>query len=103
MKRDRAYYRMQRRRAISRKISVLEQVQGKESVQAWTRGSPGRLSKGKIHCSCPLCRVKSYDELSHRDRKQMESAVQQLLDGWLFLLEQIPCNLGNEREWSDLS
>lgn len=85
MKRDRAYYRMQRRRTISRKIGVLKQVQGKESVQAWTRGSSGRLSKGKIHCSCPLCRVKSYDELSHRDRKQMEPAVQQLLDGWLFL------------------
>ena len=36
------------------------------------------LSKGKIHCSCPMCRHKSYDEKSTIDKRKDESARSQV-------------------------
>lgn len=42
------------------------------------------LSKGKIHCSCPMCRHKSYDEKSMSDKRKDELARQQL--------EELACN-----------
>ena len=78
MSRNRAYYRMQRRRAITRKIGILRRIGGEEYVHMWSGGKPGRFAKGKIHCSCSLCRMKSYDELARRDKRSLESAAQQL-------------------------
>ena len=46
MKRDRAYYRWQRKRTIKRKLTLLKRIGGDEYVQAWTHGKPGRLAKG---------------------------------------------------------
>ena len=80
MKRNRAYYRWQRQRAVQRKLGILRRVGGEDYVQAWTHGFPGRLAKGKIHCSCPMCRTKTYDCPTHRDEKQMERARQQTVD-----------------------
>ena len=78
MNRYRDYYRSQRKRAICRKKAILLAYGGKETLEAWTHGQPGRLSKGKIHCSCPMCRKKSYDEMQHRDRKWTVDAKEQL-------------------------
>lgn len=78
MKRTRAYYRRQRNRAIERKLGILRRLGGEEYVYAWTRGAYGRLAKGKIHCSCPMCRAKSRDEHIHRDKKAFLSAKQQM-------------------------
>lgn len=78
MKRTRAYYRRQRNRAIERKLGILRRLGGEEYVYTWTRGAYGRLAKGKIHCSCPMCRAKSRDEHSHRDKKAFLSAKQQM-------------------------
>ena len=78
MKRTRAYYRRQRNRAIERKLGILRRLGGEEYVYACTRGAYGRLAKGKIHCSCPMCRAKSRDEHSHRDKKAFLSAKQQM-------------------------
>ena len=78
MKRTRAYYRRQRNRAIERKLGILRRLGGEEYVYAWTRGAYGRLAKGKTHCSCPMCRAKSRDEHSHRDKKAFLSAKQQM-------------------------
>lgn len=78
MNRSRSDYRKLRKRAIHRKESLLRQLGGEELVQGWERGAAGRLSKGKIHCSCPLCRRKSYDEPSARDRRKALSAADQL-------------------------
>ena len=57
---------------------ILRRLGGEEYVYAWTRGAYGRLAKGKIHCSCPMCRAKSRDEHSHRDKKAFLSAKQQM-------------------------
>lgn len=67
--------------AIRRKMEILKKLGGTDLVYAWTRGVYGRLAKGKIHCSCPMCRRKSYDERSHRDKKAQLRAKQQI-DEW---------------------
>ena len=74
MKRDRGYYRRQRAKQIRRKERILYGLGGHETVYAWERGVPGRLAKGKIHCSCPMCRTKSYDYLGRRDLRANEKA-----------------------------
>lgn len=80
MSRDRAYYRKQRVRSIKRKKGICKRIGGNDLVRAWSRDKPGRLSKGKIHCSCPMCRIKSFDGKSLSDRKKDIAVAQQLLD-----------------------
>ena len=82
MQRDRAYYRMVRSRTIRKKLGILKRLDGgnKWPDCGWVRGRPGRLSKGKIHCSCWMCRTKSYDYLSHSDEKKKTDARQQIED-----------------------
>lgn len=72
MYRNRNERRRWRERAISRKEHILRMIGGEENVQAWTLGKRGRLSKGKIHCSCWMCRPKTFDQLPHRDAKRFE-------------------------------
>jgi len=78
MKKNRAYRRSQRERVINRKIHILRKFGGKEYVFAWSRGKRGRFAKGKIHCSCKMCRAKSYDTLSHADERKLLAAQQQM-------------------------
>ena len=78
MKRDKAYFRYQKKKHIQRKVGILKRIGGEEYVRSWSRGQPGRLSKGKIHCSCWMCRTKSYDEPNHGDKKANEDMEQQL-------------------------
>jgi hypothetical protein len=81
MKKNRAYRRAQRKRVICRKVRFLRKCGGDKYVSAWSRGGEtGRLAKGKIHCSCPMCRRKSYDNLTHTDRKKILSGKQQIDD-----------------------
>ena len=80
MNRDRSFYRKQRRRVIHRKENLLRRLGGEELVQAWARGAVGRFSKGKIHCSCWLCRRKSYDDPKIRDKRAAIDTAQQLLE-----------------------
>ena len=80
MNRERCYFRKQLIRAILRKETILRQLGGEEYVLAWEHGAAGRLSKGKIHCSCRMCRRKSYDEPQIRDKRAAMDAAQQLLE-----------------------
>ena len=78
MNRTRDYYRKQRRRAIERKTGILRKIGGEPLVYAWSHDETGRFSKGKIHCSCPMCRMKSYDDLKIRDKRRQEDADEQI-------------------------
>ncbi len=78
MNRDRSYYRKQRKRAIHRKVGILRRIGGEDYLRAWTRGGSGHLAKGKIHCSCWMCRRKSYDDPQIRDKRMATDAVDQL-------------------------
>ena len=78
LNRDRAYYRKQRKRIIRNKSRLLKRLGGGDLYEGWTRGCPSRLAKGKIHCSCWMCRTKSYDCPSYRDVRQKLDARQQM-------------------------
>jgi hypothetical protein len=57
---------------------MLRKIGGEENIFAWSRGKRGRLAKCKIHCSCWMCRSKSYDMLSRADKRKLLSARQQV-------------------------
>ncbi len=84
MERDRAYYRYQRKQHIKRKMGILLRVGGKEHLTAWSRDEYGRLPKGKIHCSCWMCRAKSYDEPTMSDWRAQVGAEQQVQEYVLY-------------------
>ena len=81
MNRTRDWHRFQRERAIARKAGILRRNWGTEEVFLWTGSKPGRLSKGKIHCSCRMCRRKSQDERSMSDNRKQISMLQQMEEG----------------------
>lgn len=71
--RDRKYRREVRQKAINRKYKIRKFLWGEEAVRDYYSLKPlGSLSKGKVHCSCPLCRKKSNEELSKRDKSKLE-------------------------------
>ena len=76
--RNRNYYRQQRKRVIKRKVNILRKIGGEYYVNAWSGGVLGRFAKGKIHCSCRMCRCKSCDELTVRDKRKTIDALDQL-------------------------
>lgn len=65
MNRDRAYYRKQRAKHIARKKRMIKEW-STDGTTYWICPN-GALNKGKIHCSCWMCRRKSYDDKSHKD------------------------------------
>jgi hypothetical protein len=72
--RKRSYYRYQRRRAITRKLRLI-----RSAMISWrvvTKQDIGRLAKGKIHCSCCMCRdsrmnVIKYKAMDEDAKRQM--------------------------------
>ena len=82
--RNRTYYRHQRWHCIRRKYNIRKQLWRRKAIENYysrdgnTGVAIGTLSKGKIYCSCPMCRTETYDELSHRDKKLLERAREQL-------------------------
>lgn len=52
--RTRSYYRHQRKRVIERKKKVVDQGYWFVPNEQY-----GRLAKGKVHCSCPMCSQKT--------------------------------------------
>ena len=73
MNRDRAYYRYQKKQHVKRKLGILRRIGGEEYVRAWCRDRPGYLSKGKIHCSCPMCASKTNGSI-YKSRGPVSSA-----------------------------
>ena len=59
-RRNRAYYRKQRIKHIKRKKNISEHCYGYDWYQV-----DGAYSKGKIHCSCPLCSAKTNNKRRH--------------------------------------
>ena len=68
MNRTRDYYRKQRAKHIARKKRIIRGLNG-----YWGYEHEGELAKGKIHCSCPWCRSKSYDRKAAKDLARIEA------------------------------
>lgn len=62
MQRSKSFRRKQRANAIKRKSYIASHV------LCWSSFTPGTLSKGKVHCSCVLCRGKTKQNMGVRDR-----------------------------------
>ena len=75
--RTKAYFRHQREIAIRRKWAILKDVYQleKESMPL-----PGTLSKGKVHCSCRMCRYEQYHGIPKEKYKAIWRAMQQEID-----------------------
>lgn len=79
LNRNRNYYRKQRIRAILRKLEIRKFQWGSDDVEEFYDSKMrGKLSKGKIHCSCYMCRVKSSDSLHVKDLRKLDSYVSEL-------------------------
>ena len=77
MKRDRGYLRRERAKHIKRRKRI--------SKHYWYVEHDGYLDKGKIHCSCPLCRGKEWSvgdnsikQLTITDRRKMNRMESQM-------------------------
>lgn len=70
-----SYRRMQRRRTINRKKNII-----KKQNNYWYYKHEGQLSKGKIHCSCWMCRSKSYDGAKIQDLRNYIGEYSQLYE-----------------------
>lgn len=57
--RNQAYNRHQRNRVIKRKVRILRDTTYDFDDEFLV---PGRLAKGKVHCSCRMCR---YEQFHH--------------------------------------
>ena len=78
MTRSRSYRRTQRRRAIHHKAMILRDYWGLRGDDYWTPARLGALAKGKVHCSCWMCRTKSFDNPRIMDVRNALSLEQDL-------------------------
>lgn len=69
---NRKYRRRQRELHIRHKENIIRSHQFAEDAWMPVRG---KLSKGKVHCSCKMCRFDSY---THQDAKQATSMLEEL-------------------------
>ena len=61
MYRTRSYRRKMRAKHIKRKKKIVSHYAAYRVLDGFTFYShDGKFSKGKIHCSCPLCKTKAY-------------------------------------------
>lgn len=67
---DRANRRVVRRKQIKRKMGILKRTKS-WYVDLCTKHGQGELAKGKIHCSCPHCTVKSKKYMGKRNRSEL--------------------------------
>ena len=76
MERTRAYRREVRNKAIARKKRIVKNVYYMDN---WYPHD-GQYSKGKIHCSCPLCAFGAYDknQVTDSDRRKIEKMDSEL-------------------------
>lgn len=70
-----AYRRQKRRAVIDRKKAIIHCQH-----DYWNYKFEGTLDKGKIHCSCPMCRRKSYDSAKPQDARRAVSMLDSLAD-----------------------
>lgn len=73
--RSKAFKHHQRQRIIQRKLYVLMQVRLDEDMPV-----KGVLDKGKVHCSCRMCRYEQFHHIPKPKVKAKWLALQQEID-----------------------
>lgn len=65
----------------AKKRRILKDVYHEKGLVDNLKHQLHRLSKGKIHCSCPLCSIKTNrDGYSHSDLKKIAAAADQEIE-----------------------
>ena len=88
--RSKAYIRHQRERIIQKKWAILKNVMLRESECMPVRGT---LSKGKIHCSCRMCRYEQYHSIPKAKHKAKLKAMEQEIDDYVYFLFLLHCSV----------
>ena len=66
---------------IAKKRKILKDVYREEALVFSLDKEKHRLSKGKVHCSCPMCSTKTKkDGYSHSDQKKLAAAFDQEIE-----------------------
>lgn len=82
--RSKAYIRHQRERIIRKKMGHFKKnVFLLESNYMPVRG---KLSKGKIHCSCRMCRYEQYHSIPKAKHKAKLKAMKEEIDDYVYFL-----------------
>lgn len=70
----------ERKKHIQRKVRILKDMFGRNNFSRWYGEVPkGKFSKGKIHCSCYLCKPHKYDKSETvSNKRKIESAEQDI-------------------------
>lgn len=64
---------------IERKVAILAFTIGHDYVEEYIQGKENKLFKGKVHCSCPICSVKTNrNGWKPRDLRELERMTQDL-------------------------
>ncbi|WP_153733343.1 hypothetical protein [Sporosarcina obsidiansis] len=79
--RSRAYTRHQRERVIQKKSSILQNVLHIEEKHMPIRGT---LSKGKVHCSCKMCRYEQFYRIPQVKHKVCWEEMQREIDDSIY-------------------
>ncbi|WP_133579945.1 hypothetical protein [Aureibacillus halotolerans] len=80
--RTRAYYRHHRQRVIQRKRKIVKKTEWHVKDNQF-----GRLHKGKIHCSCGMCTMKTHNlGFPWSEQKLIEGMKQEIRDFYRGLL-----------------
>lgn len=78
-------------RSKNRKLNILYNINGKSDIDSYyNNNKKGKLGKGKIHCSCSLCSIKSKDYLKISDLKNIYKLDADLNE---YLLELSDCSI----------
>lgn len=77
MNREKSYYREMREKHIDRKKRIVKKAY---SLIDNYYEHDGMYSKGKIHCSCWMCRTKSYDEATMMDKRNAGKQIYSLIE-----------------------
>ena len=77
----------------NRKLNILYSIHGKSDIDSYyTDKKKGKLGKGKIHCSCSMCSIKSKDSLKISDLKNIYKLNSDLNENLLKLSDDIKEN-----------
>lgn len=83
--RTNAYLRHQRERAIKRKEKIIKSVFqiAADEYESSVRNRRGRLDKGKVHCSCRMCRYEKFHGIKKDKDKVKLKDMQSQIDEYV--------------------
>ncbi len=79
MARNKAERRANDRRAEKRKEAIIKYIYRDRQWAAKFEGQEHRLSKAKVHCSCPLCRFSGETMQDARTKERLYSSLREYL------------------------